>query len=94
MIRAVGPGLTQLGVANVVADPIIELYSGANKIAENDDWSGTQASQLAAQVGAFALPAGSRDAVLLATLPPGPYTLQVRGKTGGGELIVEVYEVD
>lgn len=94
MIRAVGPGLTQLGVANVVADPIIELYSGANKIAENDNWSGTQASQLAAQVGAFALQAGSADAVLLATLPPGAYTLQVRGKTGGGEVIVEVYEVD
>ncbi|MBL9213369.1 MAG: hypothetical protein JNL92_23095 [Opitutaceae bacterium] len=94
MIRAVGPGLTPLGVANVVADPIIELYSGANKIAENDDWSGTQAVQLAAQVGAFALAAGSRDAVLLATLPPGAYTLQVRGKTGGGEVIVEVYEVD
>lgn len=94
MIRAVGPGLAPLGVANVVADPVIELYSGATKIAENDDWSGTQAVQLAAQVGAFALPAGSRDAVLLATLPPGPYTLQVRGKTGGGEVIVEVYEID
>ncbi len=94
MIRAVGPGLGALGVSGVVADPILELYSGANKIGENDDWSGTQAVQLAAQVGAFALPAGSRDAVLLATLPPGPYTLQVRGKTGGGEVIVEVYEVD
>jgi hypothetical protein len=94
MIRAVGPGLTPLGVTNVVADPIIELYSGANKIAENDDWSGTQAAQLAAQVGAFALTTGSRDSVLLATLPPGAYTLQVRGKTGGGEVIVEVYEVD
>ena len=94
MIRAVGPGLTALGVPNVVADPVIELYSGATKIAENDDWSGTQAVQLAAQVGAFALTPGSRDSVLLATLPPGAYTLQVRGKTGGGEVIVEVYEVD
>lgn len=94
MIRAVGPGLTPLGVTNVVADPVIELYSGANKIAENDDWSGAQAVQLAAQVGAFALAAGSRDSVLLATLPPGAYTLQVRGKTGGGEVIVEVYEID
>ncbi len=94
MIRAVGPGLTPLGVANVVADPVLELYSGANKIGENDDWSGTQAVQLAAQVGAFALPAGSRDSVLLATLPPGGYTMQVRGKTGGGEVIVEVYEID
>jgi hypothetical protein len=94
LIRAVGPGLTPLGVANVVADPILEVYAGANKIGENDDWTGAQAVQLSAQVGAFALPAGSRDAVLLATLPPGGYTLQVRGKTGGGEVIVEVYEVD
>jgi hypothetical protein len=94
MIRAVGPGLTALGVANVVADPVLELYRGAEKIGENDDWSGTQSVQLAAQVGAFALTAGSRDAVILATLPPGGYTLQVRGKTGGGEVIVEVYEVD
>ncbi len=94
MIRAVGPGLTQLGVTGVVADPVLELYSGANKIAENDNWSGTQAPQLAAQVGAFTLPANSLDSVILATLAPGAYTLQVRGKTGGGEVIVEVYEID
>lgn len=94
MIRAVGPGLAPLGVTNVVADPVLELYSGSEKIAENDNWSGAQAVELAAQVGAFALPAGSADAVILATLPPGAYTLQVRGKTGGGEVIVEVYEVD
>ncbi|MBL9202306.1 MAG: hypothetical protein JNL39_17485 [Opitutaceae bacterium] len=94
MIRAVGPGLAAFGITGFVADPIVELYSGSNKIGENDDWSGSQAAQLAIQVGAFALTAGSRDAVLLATLPPGPYTLQVRGKTGGGEVIVEVYEVD
>ena len=94
MIRAVGPGLAPLGVANVVADPVLELYSGQNKVGENDDWTGTQAAELAAKVGAFPLPAGSKDAVLLATLAPGAYTLQVRGKTGGGELIIEVYEID
>jgi hypothetical protein len=94
MIRAVGPGLAPLGVANVVADPVLELYSGQNKVGENDDWTGTQAAELAAKVGAFPLPAGSKDAVLLATLAPGAYTLQVRGKTGGGELINEDYEID
>jgi hypothetical protein len=94
LIRAVGPGLIPLGVTGVMADPVLEIYSGANKIGENDDWSGTQAVELGAQVGAFALPAASRDAVLLATLPAGAYTLQVRGKTGGGEVIIEVYEID
>jgi hypothetical protein len=94
LIRAVGPGLIPLGVTGVMADPVLEIYSGANKIGENDDWSGTQAVELGAQVGAFALPAASRDSVLLATLPAGAYTLQVRGKTGGGEVIIEVYEID
>lgn len=98
MIRAVGPGLLNVapGLA-VAADPVIELYNAANvKIAENDDWAGTQAVQLGAQVGAFALTPGSKDAVLLATLPPGLYTGIVRAKAGttGGEVLVEVYEVD
>jgi hypothetical protein len=94
LLRAIGPGLSGFGVTGAMADPVLELYSGENKLGENDDWSGTQAVQLAAQVGAFALTAGSRDAVLLATLPAGAYTLQVRGKTGGGEVLVEVYEID
>jgi hypothetical protein len=45
-------------------------------------------------VGAFALPTGSRDAVLLLTLPPGAYTAQISGvadTTGVG--LIEVYEV-
>jgi hypothetical protein len=46
------------------------------------------------RVGAFALPAGSRDAALLATLPPGAYTAQVSGVGGTtGVALVEVYEV-
>jgi hypothetical protein len=94
MIRAVGPGLAQFGLQNIVADPVLELFSGANKVGENDDWSGAQAAQLATQIGAFPLAAGSKDAVIVATLPPGAYTLQVTGKTGGGELIIEVYEID
>jgi hypothetical protein len=95
MIRAVGPGLAALNVPNFAADPTLEIYNSSGaKIGENDDWSGTQAVTLATQVGAFPLPAASKDAVFLATLPPGAYTIQVRGKTGGGELIVEVYEID
>jgi hypothetical protein len=44
-------------------------------------------------VGAFALGAGSKDAVLLVTLPAGAYTAQVSGVAGGGIALVEVYEV-
>ena len=91
VIRAVGPGLAAFGVTGTMTDPKLELYSGAAKIGENDNWD---ASTLAAQqsVGAFALPNGSRDAVLLSTLSPGGYTVQVTGGTTGVTL-VEVYEL-
>jgi len=95
LIRVVGPGLTQFGVSGILVDPILELFSGPVKIGENDDWSGSLASTLAAQVGAFALSAASKDAVLVTTLPPGGYTVQAKGKAGAtGAVIVEVYEVD
>ena len=94
LIRAVGPGLTPLGVPGALADPIIELFQGTSVIASNDDWSGTQASSLALGAGAFALPAASKDAVLVKTLTPGGYTVQVKGKGGAGEVIFEVYEIN
>ena len=94
LIRAVGPGLTPLGVSGALVDPTIELYQGTNVIASNDDWSGTQASSLASTSGAFALPAFSKDAVLVKTLTPGGYTVQIKGKGAAGEVIFEVYEIN
>jgi len=95
LIRVAGPGLAQFGVAGTLADPVLELYQGTTKIGENDDWSGQQSVNLAAQVGAFALTAGSRDAVLVTNLQPGGYTVQAKGKAGAsGSVLLEVYEVD
>lgn len=94
LIRAIGPGLTPLGVGSVLADPTMDLYSGQTVIASNDDWSGTQVTTLAAKVGAFALPAGSKDSVLVKTLSPGNYTVEIKGKGAAGNVIIEVYEVD
>lgn len=97
LIRAVGPGLTRVGVdANaVLVDPRLEIYTGnpAVKIIENDNWAPSLASVFSS-VGAFSLDANSRDAALLVTLPPGAYSAQVSGVSGStGEAIVEVYEV-
>ncbi len=90
VIRAVGPGLAAFGVAGTMPDPKIELYQGQTKVGENDNWDGaTLAAQQA--VGAFGLPANSKDAVLVSTLQPGSYTVQVTGGTTG-VAIVEVYE--
>jgi hypothetical protein len=63
-------------------------------IGSNDDWAGEQITTLGAKVGAFALPAASKDAVIVKTLQPGNYTVQIKGKGAAGEVIVEVYEVD
>ncbi|PAW66211.1 MAG: hypothetical protein B9S34_08700 [Opitutia bacterium Tous-C1TDCM] len=91
LVRAVGPGLVPFGVTGTMADPKLELYSGQTKIGENDNWeAATAATQQS--VGAFALPANSRDAVLVSTLQPGSYTVQVTGGTTGVTL-VEVYEL-
>jgi hypothetical protein len=97
LIRAVGPtiGAAPFNVAGAVADPQLTLFSGQTSIGSNDNWGGTAELTAAfTQVGAFSLPATSRDAALLATLQPGNYTVQVRGVgTTTGVAIVEVYEV-
>lgn len=93
-IRAVGPGLAEFDLPNALADPVLELYSGDTKIAENDDWT-EAAGERASSAGAFPLPAGSADAIIIANLAPGNYTAQVRGKNGAtGVALVEVFEVD
>lgn len=99
LVRGVGPTLVPLGVLNALADPVVEVYvnrDGVNTLlTTNDNWSGTQVSAVAAQVGAFALQASSADAALVINLEPGNYTVQVKGKNNAtGVALVEVYEVD
>lgn len=97
LIRAVGPGLTPLGVSNANPNPTLSLWRGGTQIATNDDWgSDANIQQVAARVGAFALSSGSRDAVILTTLSPGSYTALVRGAAGtdAGEILIETYFVD
>ena len=101
LFRAVGPTLGSFGVGGVLADPILTLFgSNQSVLATNNDW-GTNPSYSAATItsvmasaGAFALPAGSRDAVLIATLPSGAYTVQVTGANNGtGVALFEAYEL-
>ena len=95
LIRAVGPGLAVFGVPGTLTDPVLSLYSGTTKINQNDNWAGNaDLVAVATSVGAFNLPATSKDAVLAVTLAPGSYTVQVAGADGGtGVALVEVYEV-
>lgn len=97
VIRAVGPTLEGFGVPDVLTDPRIVLFNNANppaRIGENDDWGGGSVlADTMASVGAFGLVSpSSKDAVIVATLPPGGYTAQVTsGTSSGGVVLVELY---
>jgi hypothetical protein len=94
LVRAVGPGLTAgFGIQGALADPGLEVYRGPVATTANDNWNATDAAVFA-QVGAFNLPAGSRDAAVVLDVSPDAYSVQVRNRAaGGGVVLVEVYEV-
>jgi hypothetical protein len=93
LVRAVGPTLGALGVGDTLPNPRLRVFDGSGRVvAENDDWSGPEVAAAFARVGAFALPAGTRDAALLATLAPGAYSLHVESSDGSGVALAEVYD--
>jgi hypothetical protein len=92
LMRAVGPGLAQFGVTGTVADPLLFLYSPSRLLESNEDWVATPELQAgAAAVGAFALPTGSRDSVILRSLTGG-HTLHLAARSPG-DVLMEVYGV-
>jgi uncharacterized protein (DUF1800 family) len=95
LVRAVGPGLTALGVSDPLPDPALTLYDAAGtQLGSNQGWSqGTVTADLMNAAGAFALPTGSADSALVATLATGAYTAAVGG-AGTGAAQIEVYAVN
>jgi hypothetical protein len=102
IIRAIGPELTQYGIADALANPTLELHGGNGAlIASNDDWqttiiggviTGNQVSDI--QNSGHAPTAGSESAII-ADLQPGNYTAIVRGiNNTTGVALVEVYDLD
>jgi acetyl esterase/lipase len=89
-LRAIGPSL--VGVANVLSDPVLELYDFAgNLIAQNDDSSTLAPGDIPAGLK----PADGRESIISETLPPGSYTGVLRGandSTGVG--LFELYDLD
>lgn len=99
LIRGIGPTLADFGVTGVLADPSLTLFRSENgsstELQSNDDWDDTIVTPVAERVGAFAIPAGSKDAALLIDLPPGAYTVQLSGVGGSnGVGLIEVYDAD
>jgi pectin methylesterase-like acyl-CoA thioesterase len=99
LIRAVGPTLTSFGIANPLAAPKLDLFSGGTVIASNTKWStAANAAEIAAGAalgGAFPLTAAGADSALRLRLNPGAYTAAMTSATAGGSGVglVEIYDL-
>jgi hypothetical protein len=83
------------GVDGALADPVIQFFSGASLLLENDDWAGdTQVLSVTPQVGAFNLAANtSKDAAFVTSNGGGSYTAQVSGAgSTPGIVLAEIYD--
>ncbi len=92
LVRALGPSLTQAGVAGALADPTLELRDGNGVLLMgNDNWKETQQTQIEAT---GIPPTNEREAAVVANLPPGLFTAIVAGKSNTtGVALVEVYQL-
>jgi hypothetical protein len=89
VIRAIGPSLAAFGVKNALADPVLELHDSNGGSFTNDNWGD---DPNAALIPASLRPKDPLESATYQTLPPGAYTVIVRGAnntTGVG--LVEVY---
>ena len=92
VIRAKGPSLADFGVAGVLANPQLQLFSGPTPIASNDNW---QTDERVADLPVSLRPTNSSESVLVRTLQPGAYTAIVSGSGGTtGIGLVEVFELN
>jgi hypothetical protein len=92
LLRGIGPSLTQVGVPNALADPVIELHgpSGFSTVI-NNNWRDTQEIEIQAT---GIPPTNNSESAILATLDPGAYTVIIRGNNNGtGIGLIEVYDL-
>lgn len=95
VVRGIGPSLIGFGISNALPDTTLQLrdQNGA-VVVENDDWKvrSDGSSQQAEMEATTLQPSNDLEAAFVTTLPPGQYTVQLRGKpetTGIG--VVQVY---
>jgi len=97
VVRGIGPSLAQFGVSSVLPNPYLELHSGADTIAGNDDWKDNLAggSQEAAIENTGFAPMENLESTILGVLDPGVYTAILKGTNNGtGVGLVEIYKLE
>jgi sugar lactone lactonase YvrE len=91
--RAMGPSLSKAGVADPLADPVLEILDGnGTEVAFNDNWEDASDEQ---KITVFSLqPTDTHESGLQLVLLGGAYTAVVYGSNNTtGTALVEVYNV-
>jgi hypothetical protein len=94
LVRAIGPSLTQSGVPDAMADPVVELHGpGAFVTLANDNWR-DDSVQEAAIIATGIPPTNDLESAIDTTLNPGAYSAIIKGKNNSsGVALVEVYDL-
>jgi hypothetical protein len=94
LLRAIGPSLTQIGIPDALADPMMELHGPAGfTTIINDNWR-DDPGQEAAIIATGIPPTNNLESAILVTLNPGAYTAIISGRSGtSGVGLVEVYDL-
>jgi hypothetical protein len=93
LLRAIGPSLSQSGVPNPLADPVLELHRPGLATINNDNWREDPAQEAAILATGIA-PTNNLESAIDITLNPGAYTAVVRGKNNSaGAALIEVYDL-
>lgn len=92
ILRGIGPSLAAKGVSDALANPVLELHKpDGTVLTKNDDW---RTSQEAAIRATRVAPNNDKEAAIVASLPPGLYTVVLSGKGGTEETgLIEVYDL-
>lgn len=93
VVRGIGPSLSQFGIPNALADPVLELFgAGPLPIASNNNWRDSDENALQATGLA---PTNDLESAIDATLAPGNYTAVLMGNGNTvGVGVVEAYDLN
>ena len=102
IIRAIGPELTQHGIADALANPRLDLHNVTGAlIATNDNWQTTilggiiTSNQVSDIQNSGRAPTAASESAIIADLQPGNYTAIVSGVNNTtGVALVEVYDLN
>jgi hypothetical protein len=99
LVRAIGPTLAGFGVPDFIPDPTLTIYEGPTPLGSNVGWNTAPNADdiraTSATLGAFTLPEGSADSVMLVTLEPGGYTAHVSdANDASGVALFELYDAE